>query len=143
MRLKKIKDQGDYPGHMLYQIVCSLQNYLRKKGVNWKLVHGTEFCKLEWILDSVMKERAAKQLGMIKKQTQVISMKFEDELWDKNILGEDTPDKLRNTVLFLLGINLALQAGDKHYALRRPCGCTSSQFTFETNSVGLRCLVLS
>ena len=45
--VKKSKDQGDFPGHTLYQILCSIQNYLRKKEINWKLVHGTEFCQLE------------------------------------------------------------------------------------------------
>ena len=55
---------------------------------------------------------------MIKKQAQVISMNFENQLWANNVLGEDTPDRLRNTVLFLLGINLALRAGDEHHALR-------------------------
>ena len=32
-------------------------------------------------------------------------------MWDNNILSEDTPDKLRDTVLYILGINCALQAG--------------------------------
>ena len=54
---------------------------------------------------------------------------------------EDTPEKLRQTVLFLIGINCALQAGDGHYSLRRPGGCTSSQISFEYNELGVKCLV--
>ena len=57
------------------------------------------------------------------------------------MLGEDSPDKLRSTVLYLLGVNCALRAGDEHYALRRPGGCTSSQLSFEENSLGVRCVV--
>ena len=115
--VKKAKDQGDYPGHTLYQIVCSILNYLCKKNIDWKLVHSKDFSNFQRVLDFVMKERASRQLGTTHKQAQVISMNYENELWSKGVLGEDTPDKLCSTVLFLLGINLALRAGDEHQAL--------------------------
>ena len=38
--VKKVRPEGDYPGRTLYQMVCSLQNHLRKHDINWKLVHG-------------------------------------------------------------------------------------------------------
>ena len=88
-----------------------------------------------------MQERAANLVGTVRKQAQVISLEFEQKLWETNVLGEDSPDKLRSTVLYLLGVNCALQAGDEHYALRRPGGCTSSQLSFESNSLGVKCLV--
>ena len=59
----------------------------------------------------------------------------------KQCTGGDTPDKLRSTVLYILGVNCALRAGDEHYALRRPGGCTPSQLSFECNGLGVRCLV--
>ena len=68
-------------------------------------------------------------------------MEHESKLWERNILGEDTPDKLRNTVLYLIGVNCALRAGDEHYTLRRPGGCIGSQFSFETNDDGVRYVV--
>ena len=68
-------------------------------------------------------------------------MEIESKMWETNVLGEDTPDKLRDTVLYLLGVNCALRAGDEHYNLRRPGGCTSSQLSFELNEFGIRCLV--
>ena len=52
----------------------------------------------------------------------MISLEFENKLWETNVLGEDTLDKLRSTVLYLLGVNCTLRAGDEHYALRRPGG---------------------
>ena len=66
---------------------------------------------------------------------------FEEKLWQKGILGEDCPDRLRNTVLYLIGINLALRAGDEHYQLRRDFNGKPSQFSFERNEDGQRCLV--
>ena len=114
---------------------------MRKKNISWKIVHGDGFTDFNRVLDAIMQERAAQCIGTIKRQAEVISMEFENNLWETNVLGEDTPDKLRSTVLFLIGVNCALQAGDEHYALRRPGGCVPSQFNFEHNSAGIRCLV--
>ena len=50
-------------------------------------------------------------------------------LWEHNILGEENPEKLRNTVLYFLSVNCALRAGDEHYRLRCPGGCTPSQIS--------------
>ena len=47
------------------------------------------------------------------------------------VLGEDTPDKLRETVLFLLGIQLALKAGDEHYDLPHSSAEKSSKLSFK------------
>ena len=139
--VKKSKNEGDYPGKTLYQIVCALQNYLKKKELNWKLVHGDSFQEFQRVLDSVMQERAALAIGTVPKQVQVISLNIENKLWEDGILGEETPDKLRNTVLYLVGVNCALRAGNEHYALRRLGGCTTSQFSFLPNEMGLKCLV--
>ena len=47
-----------------------------------------------------MQERAAQCIGTVNRQAEVISMEFENTLWENKVLGEDTPDKLRSTVLF-------------------------------------------
>ena len=88
-----------------------------------------------------MQECAAQCIGMIHKRAEVISMEHEMHMWQTNVLGEDTPDKLHNTVLYLIGVNCALRAGNEHYALRRPGGCIGSQFSFEENGNGVRYLV--
>ena len=38
--VKKSKEEGDYPGRTLYQMVVCIQNFLKKKGFEWRLVHG-------------------------------------------------------------------------------------------------------
>ena len=143
VEVKKSKEDQDYPGRTLYQLAVAIQNYLKQHNVNWKLVHsnGLEFRKFNRVLDKVMQERASMSIGTVKKQAQVISLDFENTLWNTNVLGEDSADKLRSTVLYILGVNCALRAGDEHYALRRPGGLTSSQLSFECNSLGVRCLV--
>ena len=67
-----------------------------------------------------MQERSSLSIGTIKRQAEVICMEYENILWQNNVLGEDSPGKLRSTVLFMLGVNCAFRAGDKHYNLRRP-----------------------
>ena len=143
VEVKKSKDDADYPGRTLYQMACALQNHLKKHNVMWKLVHGEDFQKFNRVLDKVMQERSSMCLGTVRKQAEVISLEFEDKLWKESVLGEDTPDKLRSTVLYLLGVNCALRAGDEHYALRRPGvdGAWESQLSLEKNSLGVKCLV--
>ncbi len=43
-----------------------------------------------------------------------ISMSEEDSMWQKGVLGEDTPEKLRNTVMYLVGLTCALHGGQEH-----------------------------
>ena len=114
---------------------------IEEEGIEWKIVHGSEFQDFNHVLDKVMQERSARMIGTVRKQAQVISLEYENRLWDTNILGEDTPDKLRDTVLYLLGVNCALRAGDEHYNLRRPSNLWKSQLSFENNEFGIRCLV--
>ena len=139
--VRKIKDGSDFPGQTLYQMVVAIQKFLNEKGVNWKLLDSNEFRELPVVLDNVMKERALRNLGTVKRQAGVISYDFEQHLWLKGILGEDLPDKLRSTVLFLIGINVGLRAGDEHYNLRRYSADRESQLTFKLNENGTRCLV--
>ena len=90
-----------------------------------------------------MKKRVRENVGMVKKQASVMNYEVEDLLWKQNVLGEETPDQLQNTVLFLIGINCGLRAGDEHYDLHRDSPNKPSQLTFKRNKDGVRCLVYS
>ena len=137
----KVKDGTEYPGQTLYHLVVSIQKFLNEKGKYWKIIEGKEFVEVHNVLDNLMKQRARNNIGTVRRQAQMISMKHEDELWGKGILSEDSPDKLCDTVLFLLGINLGLRAVDEHYYLRRECLEKASQIQFEFNEEGTKCLV--
>ena len=41
-------------------------------------------------------------------------------MFDKGILGEDNPSKLLETVIYMVGLHLALRGGVEHACLRRP-----------------------
>ena len=137
----KVRDGSDYPGKTLYEMVTCIQKYLHENGKYWKLLDDMYFNEIRTVLDNVMKERALNNIGTTVRQAGYITVDHENLLWEKGILGEDSPDKLRETVLFLLGINLGLRAGDEHHALRRNCSEKPSQISFERASNGQRCLV--
>ena len=137
----KVKDGSDYPGKTLYEMVMSIQKYLHQNIKFWKILDDEEFSEVCNVLDNTMKERAEMNLGQVKKQVAFIPQNLENDLWEKVILGEDRPDKLHDTVHFLLGINLGLRAGDEHHALRRNSKDKPSQLNFERASNGQCCLV--
>ena len=137
----KVRGEGLYTGKTLYQIVVTLQKYLNVNKLNWQLVEGKEFQDLQTVLDNVMQERAALNIGITKRQASVITYEMEDHLWSNGFLGEHNPDILCNTVLFLIGINVYLRAIDEHYSLRRNMPDRDSQISFENNDKGVRCLV--
>ncbi len=64
-----------------------------------------------------MKKCTHEGLAYLVKQADVISPEQEEILWSTGILGRDKPLQLFWTVLYLLGINLALRAGQEHHAL--------------------------
>ena len=141
LEVTKLKSGDDYPGKTLYEMVVAIQKFVNMKGKNWKLVDDPDFRELRNVLDNVMKDRALRNIGMVKKQASIIPMNFESEMWRKGLLGEDTPDKLHDTMLFLIGINLGLRAGDEYQALRRHSPFKPSQFSFQKNDKGVRCIV--
>ncbi len=106
------RDRSEYPGDTLYQLVVCIQFFLEWSGCHWKLIDGEEFIPLKFTLDNLMKERAAMGLGK-RKFSSPISVSDENSLWDKGVLGTNTPDTLRDTLLFLLGLHLALQGGKR------------------------------
>ena len=111
----------------LYQMCTSIQKYLNVNKIPWKILEGPKFEDLRNVLDNVMKERTEASVGTVKRQANLITYEYENELWKKGILGENEPDKLRNTILFLLEINCILCAGDEHYNLWRDMVYKKSQ----------------
>ena len=139
----KQRGDGQYPGHTLYQMICAIQKHLNVNKIPWKLLEGegTPFADVRVVLDNVMKERTVANIGVNKKQAGVVTLEMENKLWNEGLLGEHTPDILRNTVLFLIGINTTLRAIEEHYYLHREMPYKSSQLQFERDPDGVKCLV--
>ena len=140
VEVKKV-DGTNYPGKTLYHLVVSIQKHVKSKGKNWKLIEGGQFSAIRTVLKNLMKDQAKRNIGNVKRQAQMIDSVVEEKLWELGVLGEENPDQFRWTVLFLLGLNAGLRAGDENYALCRDSPTLPSQLQFERNSKGVRCLI--
>ena len=128
-----------YPGKTLYQIVVSIQKYLETKKIYWRLVEDRDFRDVRTVLDNVMKERALMNLGLVSRTADIITYEMEQDLWNKHLLRGDTPDKLRTTCYFYLGLRFCLRSVQDHYGLRRTTNLEKSQLSLK-NVQGKRVL---
>ena len=85
-----------------------------------------------------MKSNAKMGLGRTVKKAEALDWIQVKQLWESGVLGDDEPKKLCKTLLFLLGVNLALRAGWEYKALRHP-GCDSQIVIVEED--GVECLL--
>ena len=114
------KKSGEFfPGKTLYQIIVGIQKHLQIHKITWRLIEDPEFVEVKTVLDNVMKERAALNLGLVSRSADLITYEMELDLWNRNFLGTDTPDKLRTTCYFYMGINFFLRSVQDHYNMRR------------------------
>ena len=57
-------------------------------------------------------------MGTVKKRAEGISYDLEDRLWESKALGDDTPQKPLDTLVFCFGLNFALRSGQEQCHLR-------------------------
>ncbi len=136
MEVKK-RDGTDFPGQTLYQIVVCLQFYLETQGHKWKLIDDPVFIRFKNTLDNIMKERSKAGLGRTVSVTP-ISISDEEKMWVDGVLGEDDPETLRDTLVFLLGMIFALRGGHEQRNLHRPGFLP--QITVKVDSAGVKYL---
>lgn len=65
-----------------------------------------------------MKELSKLGLGINKKQVLIITEEQENILWERNILDSANAQQLLDTMVYMVGLNFALRAGQKHRNLR-------------------------
>ena len=65
-----------------------------------------------------MKDRAKQGIGLQKRQAQIITPEEEELLWETKTLGIESPEKLLDTLFYLIGLNFALRGGEEHRQLR-------------------------
>ena len=82
------KGEGLYPGRTLYQMIVAIQKHLSVNKLNWKLLETGDsvFSDVHVVLDNIMKERTAPNVGVKKKQESVITFEMEQKLWEKRYI---------------------------------------------------------
>ncbi|XP_046550188.1 zinc finger MYM-type protein 2-like [Haliotis rubra] len=86
-----------------------------------------------------MKALVRQGIGITKRQAKVITEEEEDILWAKSLLGSDSPQQLSDTLIYLIGLNFALRAGDEHRFLQ--VGETSQLKVMQNVNEGSKFLV--
>ena len=97
------KDGSEYPGKTLRDLVLSIQMYLETQDMKFKLLDDPDFNQVRNTLDNVMKEKASRGVGTRTKQAQEITEDEEDSLWRCSALGDDDPETLSNTMVYMIG----------------------------------------
>ncbi len=122
----------------MYNIVVMLQLHFKRQQKTWKLLDDPTFCCIRNMLDNLMKRRSLDRVTKPIKAAEPITLEDEETLWGMHILGEESPDQLRDTVLFLVGLTFALRGGKEHRALRAPG--FEPQIVMKKNEKGVRYL---
>ena len=116
--LEAKKQSGDYyPAETLYELIISLQMYLSCNGRELKFLSDPFFQVLKNTLDSRMKQLSAKGIRAPRKRADVITLEEEEKMWG-SVLGEETPQQLLDTLVYMLGLHFALRAAQEHRDLR-------------------------
>ncbi len=117
--LEAKKANGEpYPAETLYEIIMSIQMHLSVNNREFKFLNDPDFTTLKNTLDGRMKVLAAGGFCVKRKQAEIISEDEEERMWTSGVLGDDSPQKLLDTVLYLFGLHFALRAGQEHRNLR-------------------------
>ena len=115
--VKKVEGQ-DYPPGSLKSLVYGIQMYLATKKLVWQLLDKMDeaFYDLVMVVDNLLKECVSMGMGRVQ-SAEPISKQMEHKMWESGVLGDSNPKQLSDTLLFLLGIHLALRGvrNKKHY----------------------------
>ena len=129
------EDGQEYPGKTLYEILSSIQMYLRvqcKRNITLIDKKGCTFRNLNSALNFLMKERARQGIGVDVNQANLITQEQENYLWEHGFLGSENAELLRDTLVWVLGVNFALRAGQEHRNLR----LRNSQLSLQYDELG-------
>ena len=66
---------------------------------------------LNSVINFVMKERAQQGIGVDVHQANLITQEPENYLWEHGFLGSENAELLRDTLVWVLGVQFALRAG--------------------------------
>ena len=113
------KENGDqYPSSSLYDFLQGLSMFLEREHNFENKLMSRAFKEIRNTLDNIMKEHTAEGIPG-RPECEPITAEHEQTLWEKGILGKDSPDKLRKTSFFLIGVRLGLHGMKEQHDLQR------------------------
>lgn len=131
------KSGKEYYPNTIYELIISLQLYSRANKRVVSFLDDTKFNTMREVLDAKMKSLSKQGIGLKRRPADIISIDQENIMWQKGMLGTDSPKRLLDTLLYILGLNFALRAAQEHRNLRVG---ENSQLTIKTAPNNVRYL---
>lgn len=117
----------------LHGIMCGILRYMREKNLytpNFMDKHDPQFKELHVLMNTTFANLREHGVRIYRKEIPVITLERENELWERRIMGTDTPISLQRAVFYTIGKTFFIKGGLEHRALK------PSQFTRERNPDG-------
>lgn len=113
------RDGNNYRAKTLMEYVLTLQSaFVLMKGRGMSFLKDKEFRPIKNALDNRMMALQALGLGHNPNKADIVTVVMEEALWAGGLLCSSPPERLLGTLIYLLGVNLGLRAGE-HRKLRR------------------------
>ena len=109
------KNDQEYLGKTLYEMLICIQFHLETLGYYYKLLDDDRFADVKYTLDNIMKDRASKGIVRPRRKSDVLSAFDEDVLWETGVVGLTTSQQIQNLVFLIIGMGCAMRAGKEHH----------------------------
>ena len=114
----RMRHSQPYPPNSIYQLCCGLLRWIRDTKPSLNLFTDAEFTGFRKTLDAEMKRLCSIGIGVQQKRAEPISEGEENQLWDKVLLGDHSPQVLLDTLVYLCGLCFAPRSGQEHRNLQ-------------------------
>ena len=105
----RTKNGEEYAPNTLHHLVCGIMRHCRTSSMpSVDFFQDPEFANFRRMLDSKMKRIQKKGKGSTKKKGEPLTVKDEELLWEKGVLGDHSPQALLSTIFFTSGLYFAL-----------------------------------
>ena len=104
----------------------------KKGGQEYPGKNSCTFRNLNSALNLIMEERARQGIGVDVNQANLITQEQENYLWEHGFLGSENAELLCHTLVWVLGIQFALRAGQEYRNLRPE----NSQLSLQCDELG-------
>ena len=100
------KNGSEYPSNTLHHIISGIMRHIRHDCGRPEIdfFNDPGFLDFRSSLDAEMKRLQSAGLGSERKQAEPLNLEEEEQLWEKQILGDHNPKALLNTVMFMNGL---------------------------------------